>query len=197
MKTPRWRVVALDDHPRSRTELARAVTSAGGVVAAASDRAGEAVSLVTRARPDAAIFAVGLRDGDGVGAARAVMEAAPCPIVLLTSHRGDDLIERARAAGVMGYLLKPLRGEELPPALELAITWFAELRRLRRRLDGRKVIERAKGLLMARRGLSEDTAFRMLRRTAMDERRTIAEIARAVIGSDAMTAEGARALVDA
>ncbi len=191
MKTPRWRVVAIDDHPRSQSELARAVTSAGGVVAAVSDRAGEAVPLVARARPDAAIFAVGLPDGDGVEAARAVMAEAPCPIVLLTSHRGDDLVERARAAGVMGYLLKPLREAELPPALDLAIAWFAEIRRLRRRLEEQKVIERAKGLLMARQGLSEDAAFRTLRRMAMNERRTMAEVGRAVILADAMTHESA------
>jgi len=184
MKNPRWRVAIVDDHPRSRSELSSAITAAGGVVAAQSAHAGEAVELIGRVRPDVAIFAVGLPDGDGVGAARAVMAAAPCPIVLFTSHRGDELIERARAAGVMGYLLKPLRPGELPPALDLAIARYGEIRR--QRLEARKLIERAKGLLMARQGLSEEEAFHALRRTAMNQRRSMAQIAQAVILSESM-----------
>lgn len=148
---------------------------------AVSGAAGEAPELIARTRPDAAIFAVGLAGGDGIGAAAAVMAATPCPIVLLTGHREDDLIRRATRAGVMGYLLKPLRPEELPPALDLAIARFAEIRELRERLAARKLIERAKGVLMTRQGLTEDEAFRALRRAAMDRRRSIAEIAEAVL----------------
>jgi two-component system, response regulator PdtaR len=181
MKNPRWRVAILDDHSPSRSELVAAVVAAGGVVTETAEHASVAVALVGRSRPDVAIFAVGLRDGDGVEAATAVMAAAPCPIVLFTSRGGDTVIDRARRAGVMGYLLKPLRAEELSPVLDLAIARFAEIRDLRRRLESRKLIERAKGLLMAREGLSEEEAFRVLRRTAMNRRRSMAEIAQAVI----------------
>ena len=147
------------------------------------------MGVVGRARPDVAIFAVGLRDGDGIDAAAAVMAAEPCPIVLFTSRRGDALIERARRAGVMGYLLKPLRAEELPPVLDLAIACFAEIRDLRQRLEARKLIERAKGLLMTRQGLAEEEAFRVLRRTAMNRRRSMAEVAQAVILAESMGRE--------
>lgn len=166
-----------------------AIEQAGGVVAARSASAGDAVELIRRVRPDVAIFAVGLGDGDGVEAAQAVMAGTPCPIVLFTSHRDDALIARAATAGVMAYLLKPLRAEELPPALDLAIARFGEIRDLRERLESRKLIERAKGLLMARRGLAEDEAFRVLRRTAMNRRRSMAEIAQAVILSESMAKE--------
>ena len=181
MKTPRWRVAVIDDHPRSQSEIAAAIGQASGVVVAASASSREAVELIGRVRPDVAIFAVGLGDGDGVTAAQAVMAESPCPIVLFTSHRGDELIERAAGAGVMAYLLKPLRPEELPPALDLAIARFQEIRDLRQRLESRKLIERAKGLLMTRRGLTEDEAFHTLRRAAMNRRRSMAQIAQAVI----------------
>ena len=189
MKSPRWRVAILDDHGPSRSDLAAAVVAAGGAVAETAEDASAAVGVVGRARPDVAVFAVGLRDGDGIDAAAAVMAANPCPIVLFTRHRGDALIERARRAGVMGYLLKPLRAEELPPVLDLAIARFAEIRDLRQRLEARKLIERAKGLLMTRQGLSEEEAFRILRRTAMNRRRSMAEVAQAVILAESMGRE--------
>jgi two-component system, response regulator PdtaR len=189
MKSPRWRVAILDDHGPSREDLAAAVVAAGGAVAETAEDASAAVGVVGRARPDVAVFAVGLRDGDGIDAAAAVMAADPCPIVLCTRRRGDALIERARRAGVMGYLLKPLRAEELPPVLDLAIARFAEIRDLRQRLEARKLIERAKGLLMTRQGLAEDEAFRVLRRTAMNRRRSMAEVAQAVILAESMGRE--------
>jgi len=189
MKSPRWRVAILDDHGPSRSDLAAAVVAAGGAVAETAEDASAAVGVVGRARPDIAVFAVGLRDGDGIDAAAAVMAADPCPIVLCTRRRGDALIERARRAGVMGYLLKPLRAEELPPVLDLAIARFAEIRDLRQRLEARKLIERAKGLLMTGQGLSEDEAFRVLRRTAMNRRRSMAEVAQAVILAESMGRE--------
>lgn len=181
MSAPRWRVAIVDDHPRSQSELRDAICAAGGSVVAVSGAAREAAELIARTRPDVAIFAVGLAGGDGIEAAAAVMAVTLCPIVLLTGHREDDLIRRAARAGVMGYLLKPLRPEELPPALDLAIARFAEIRELRERLAARKLIERAKGVLMTRQGLTEDEAFRALRRAAMDRRRSIAEIAEAVL----------------
>ena len=189
MKTPRWRVAVIDEHPRSQSEIAAAISQAGGAVAAASASSRDAVELIGRVRPDVAIFAVGLADGDGVTAAQAVMAESPCPIVLFTSHRGDELIERATGAGVMAYLPKPLLPEDLPPALDLAIARFREIRDLRQRLESRTLIERAKGLLMARRGLSEDEAFHTLRRTAMNRRRSMAQIAQAVILAESLGRE--------
>jgi response regulator NasT len=179
-------VAIVDDHERSRSALRAAIWAAGGEVVGEAFRCADALSLVEQAKPSVAIFAVGLPDGDGTEAAAEVIARGSCPVVLFTSHTDDLLVERATAAGVMAYLLKPLRPAELAPALDLAVARWQEARALRQRLDERKVIERAKGTLMTRHGLSEDEAFKRLRRTAMDTRRPLVEIARAVLVSESV-----------
>src|SRR5512132_169678 len=185
---PRWRVAILDDHERSRAALRAAIWAAGGEVVGEAVRCADAVPLVHRASPDVAVCAVGLPDGDGVEVARQVVEAG-CPVVLLTSHTRQELVDRARSAGVMSYLLKPLRSAELAPVLDLAVARFSETRDLRRSLEERKIIERAKGRLMVRYQLSEDDAFRRLRRAAIDSRRPMVEIARALLVSESGASE--------
>ena len=185
----RWRVVVVDDHEPSRADVRATVVAAGGEVAGEATRGAEAVAMINDARPDVAIFAVGLPDGDGVAAAAAVTSTTGCPVVLFTSHTRDDLVARAQAAGVMAYLLKPLRPAELAPSLDLAVARFAETRQLRQTLEERKVIERAKGRIMDRLNLTEDEAFRRLRRAAMNSRRPMVEIARALLVSESVTAD--------
>jgi len=182
----RWRVAIVDDHERSRAELRAAVWGAGGEVVGEALRASDATTLLRRTSPDVAVFAVGLPDGDGVTAAQAAAATADCPVVLFTSHTDEELVERALEAGVMAYLLKPLRVGELAPTLDLAIARFREARQLRQNLEGRKVIERAKGTLMARFGLTEEEAFRRLRRAAMDSRRPMVDIAKALLVSESV-----------
>lgn len=179
----RWSVAVVDDHEPSRAALRDAVAAAGGQIVGEAIRSGDALAMIRRAAPDVVVCAAGLPDGDGIDAAAQVTQA-DCPVVLFTSHTDQTLVERARAAGVMGFLLKPLRPAELAPALDLAVARFAETRQLRQSLEGRKVIERAKGRLMARLGLTEDEAFRRLRRAAMDSRRPMVDIARAVLVSE-------------
>ena len=183
---PRWRVAILDDHERSRAALRAAIWAAGGEVVGEALRCADAVPLIKRTSPDVAIFAVGLSDGDGIETAAHVIETADCPVVLFTSHTDALLVQRAREAGVMAYLLKPLRVAELAPALDLAIARFGENRQLRETLEGRKFIERAKGTLMARFGLSEEDAFRRLRRAAMDSRKPMVDIAKALLVSESL-----------
>jgi response regulator NasT len=185
-RRPRWRVAIVDDHEPSRATLRAAIMAAGGDVAGEAIQCAEALPLVERAGPDVAIFAVGLPDGDGVDAAARVIESAACPVVLFTSRTDGPLVARARAAGVMAYLLKPLRPAELAPTLDLATARFAEKQALRQTLEDRKIIERAKGALMARLSLTEEEAFRRLRRAAMDNRRPIVEIARALLVSESV-----------
>lgn len=179
----RWRVAIADDHVPSRTALCSAVTAAGGTIVAEAVRCGDVVPMVRRASPDVLVCAAGLPDGDGVQAAAPVAQRE-CPVVLFTSHTDEALVERARAAGVMGFLLKPLRPAELAPVLDLAVARFQDNRQLKQSLEGRKVIERAKGTLMARLGLTEEEAFRRLRRAAMDSRRPMVDIARALLVSE-------------
>jgi response regulator NasT len=180
---PRWRVAIVDDHERSRSALRSAIWTAGGEVVGEAVRCGDAVPMIRRAAPDVVVCAAGLPDGDGVQTAAQATQAE-CPVVLFTSHTEAALVERAREAGVMGFLLKPLRPAELAPALDLAIARFNDTRALRQTLEGRKVIERAKGTLMARFNLTEEEAFRRLRRAAMDSRRPMVDIARALLVSD-------------
>lgn len=191
--TPRWKVLIVDDHAPSRAVLAEAVTTQAGQVVGNGSRVEDAVRLVDKHRPDVAVFAVGLPDGDGVQAAQEVMTACPCPIVLVTSRTDPHVVARAVDAGVLGFLAKPLRPEELGPTLDLAVHRFRELEAVRRendilkrKLESRKLVERAKGILMTRLGLSEPEAFRRIQKTAMDTRKSMAEIAQALLLSDEM-----------
>ena len=185
-KTVRWRVIIIDDHERSRAAVRAAVWAAGGEVVGEAFRRADASSLVARVTPDVAVMAVGLPDGDGVEAAAEIIESGSCAVVLFTSHTDDALVRRASEAGVMAYLVKPLRPSELAPTLDIAIARFRESQKLKQALEDRKVIERAKGMLMTRFALSEADAFRRLRRAAMESRRPMVEIARAVLVSESV-----------
>jgi response regulator NasT len=184
--TARWKVAIVDDHERSRAALRAAIWAAGGEVAVEVTRRADALAAVTRVTPDLAVIAVGLGDGDGVDAAAEIIEKARCPVVLFTSRTSDDLVKRAREAGVIAFLLKPLRAAEVAPTFEIAIARFRENEKLARALEERKVIERAKGVLMSRLGVSEEEAFRRLRRAAMDGRRPMVEVAQALLVSESV-----------
>ena len=175
-------VLVVDDEPDLAESCARLLRRRGyHVVTAGSCATGHAALAGTS--PALLVSDVRLPDGDGVQAAAQATQA-DCPVVLFTSHTDEALVERARAAGVMGFLLKPLRPAELAPALDLAVARFKEARQLKQTLEGRKVIERAKGTLMARFGLTEEEAFRRLRRAAMDSRRPMVDIAKALLVSE-------------
>jgi two-component system, response regulator PdtaR len=185
---PRWRVVIVDDHAPSRAAVAETVVNQGGQVVGNGSRVEDAVRLVERYRPDATVVAVGLSDGDGVEAARQVMARCPCPLVLLTSRTDPDVAARAVDAGVLGFLAKPLRPEELGPALDLAVSRYRDLEAVRRenedlkrKLESRRLVDRAKALLIQRLGLTEAEAHRRLQKTAMDTRRPIRAVAEAVL----------------
>jgi two-component system, response regulator PdtaR len=185
---PHWRVLIVDDHAASRAAVAEAVTAQGGQVVGNGSRAEDVLRLVDKHRPDVVVLAVGLPDGDGVQVAREVMTVAACPVVLVIGHTAAPVVARAVDAGVLGFLARPVRAEELGPALDVAIHRFRDIetmRRenetLRRKLESRKLIERAKGMLMRRLGLSEPEAFRRIQKTAMDSRRPMADVAQALL----------------
>lgn len=185
---PRWRVVVVDDHAPSRTAVAEAVVSVGGVIVGVGASTEEGLALVERHRPNVVIMAVGLPDGDGVDAAREIMARAPCPVVLLTSRTDPEVIERARAAGIMAFLVKPLRPQELGPAIDVAVARFLEFEAIRREnedlkkaIESRKLVERAKGLLMERERLTESQAFRRIQKASMDSRKSMVEVAEAIL----------------
>jgi AmiR/NasT family two-component response regulator len=185
------RVLVIDDHLPSRAFLVKALNEKGfGVVGEGASGKG-ALKLAQATAPDVVLMSVGLPDIDGIYAAQNIIEENPLPIVLLTSHYDEDTVERAKGAGVMAYLLKPLREDELLPTTELAISRFEEFSSLRKEnedlkktLEARKAIERAKGVLMKQQGLSETEAFSLIQKKSMDLRKPMVEIAQAIILSE-------------
>jgi response regulator NasT len=148
----------------------------------------EAVKLATELKPDLVILDVKMPKVDGIEAAQQIAGNRIAPVVILTAFSQRDLVERARDAGAMAYLVKPFAKRDLVPAIELAMSRFSELAALEQevaglteRLETRKVVERAKGILMTKQGLSEPEAFRWVQRTAMDRRTTMKAVAEAVI----------------
>jgi len=185
------RIVIIDDSLGSRVALRKALVRLGFQVTAEGASGPEALRLVRDLNPDVVFLAVGLPEMDGLSAAAQILEAHPLPIIILSSQLEPELIQRAKEAGVMTYMVKPLREEELLPAIELAVSRFEEFTALRkeneslkRTLEGRKVIERAKGVLMEREKISEQDAFSRIQKASMNTRRSMAEIAQAILLSE-------------
>ena len=182
------RVLVIDDHESSRKQIVATLKNGGYEVAGEGTSGESALPLARAASPDVLLMAVGLPDVDGIDAARDVMRAQPMPIVLVTSHFDSKTVERAKTVGVRGYLVKPLRAAELSPAIELAIAQFrdfvslsAENATLKETLAARKLIERAKGLLMEQKHMSEDQAYTLIKKTSMNMRKPMADVAQAII----------------
>jgi response regulator NasT len=182
------RVLVIDDHIPSRKDLTKALALGGFTVVGEGANGKSAATLAAAHAAEVILMAVGLPDIDGILAARMIMQTHPCPIILLTSHYDAKTIQRAKSSGAMGFLIKPLRECELAPAIELAISRFEQFtslrednESLRKTLEARKVIERAKGVLMKQAGLSEADAFSRIQRNSMDLRKPMVEIAEAIL----------------
>lgn len=191
------RVLLVDDHVRSRQQLTGVLKRGGyDVVGEGSSGIGVA-GLIGATAPHVVLMSVGLRDLDSISVAQQIMAAEPTPIILLTSHHDTQTLHRAMAAGVIGYLVKPLRAEQLLPAIELALAQFQEFAALRSEnanlkkiLEARKVIEKAKGILMEGHGYTESAAFSLIKRESMNLRKPMKEIAEALILSEALNKNG-------
>ena len=185
------RIVVAEDEALIRMDLVEMLGEAGyQIVAQASDGA-EAIALVAEHKPDLAILDVKMPILDGISAAEEII--ATCPVLMLTAFSQPELVDRARDAGVMAYVLKPFTINDLVPAIEIAIsrhlqmkTLSEEVADLHDRLETRKIIDRAKGILMAALNLTEPQAFSWIQKAAMDRRLTMKEVAQAVISPDAV-----------
>jgi AmiR/NasT family two-component response regulator len=182
------RVLVVEDEALIRLDLAEMLSEEGYVVAGEAGDGEQAVEQARALRPDLVIMDVKMPKVDGITAAASIVEERIAPVVMLTAFSQRDLIEQARDAGAMAYLVKPFARHELVPAIELAVSRFAEKRALEDevaslndRLETRKVVDRAKGLLMTRQQMSEPEAFRWIQRTAMDRRTTMKAVAEAVV----------------
>ena len=184
----RVRVVIADDGSVICMNLREMLTNLGYLVVGEGGDGRSAVNLAKELRPDVVLMDVKMPDMDGVEAARILTEERVAPVVLLTAYSESALIERAREAGVIGYLVKPIQEADLAPAIEIAVRRFAEFRALEKEIDNlrdqletRKLVDRAKGILMDAQTLSEGDAFRRIQKMSMNTRKSMREIAQAII----------------
>jgi response regulator NasT len=184
----RWRIIIADDESLIRLDLREMLTHLGYEVIAEAGDGRTAVDLAIRLRPDLLIMDIKMPDLDGISAAEELTRERIAPVVLLTAYSDQVLVERAREAGVVGYVVKPFREAELMPVIELSRARFDEFRTLEKEvgslkdaLETRKVIERAKGVLMEVHGLRESEAFHRIRKTSMDARKSMKEVAEAIL----------------
>jgi len=185
---PQRRVLVAEDEALIRLDLVEMLREEGYQVVGEAGDGEEAVRLAGELRPDLVILDVKMPKMDGIEAASVIAKERIAPVVILTAFSQRDLVERARDAGAMAYLVKPFAKRDLVPAVELAMSRFSELQALENevasltdRLETRKVIERAKGLLMSAQNMTEPEAFRWIQRTAMDRRTTMKAVAEAVV----------------
>jgi len=182
------RVVIAEDEALIRLDLKEMLEEEGYCVVAEAGDGEAAVERVTELKPDLAIFDVKMPLLDGISAAERIAAERIAPVVILTAFSQRELVERARDAGAMAYLVKPFTKADLVPAIEMAVSRFTEIKALdtevatlRERLEARKLLDRAKGLLQSEYGLTEPQAFRWIQKTSMDRRLTMSKVAEAVI----------------
>ena len=185
------RVLIAEDEALIRLDLREMLEEEGFDVVGEAADGEQTVALANALKPDLVICDVKMPKMDGIAAAAQITEARIAPVVMLTAFSQRDLIERARDAGAMAYLVKPFQKRDLLPAIEMATSRFAEIRALesevtglRERLEARKLIERAKGALMTKHGLSEPEAFRWVQRAAMDNRTSMRAVAELGLSGD-------------
>ena len=184
------RVVIAEDEALIRLDLAEMLREEGYQVVGEAGDGQEAVDLAESLRPDLVIMDVKMPRRDGIDAAAEIAAKRIAPVVLLTAFSQRDLVEKARDAGAMAYLVKPFSISDLVPAIEVALSRFTEITELERevadlgdRLETRKLVERAKGLLQAKHGMTEPEAFTWMQRAAMDRRTSMKRVAEVVLES--------------
>jgi response regulator NasT len=185
----RVRIVVAEDEALIRMDLVEMLNEAGYEVLAEATDGAHAIELVKEFKPDLAILDVKMPILDGISAAEEIISY--CPVLMLTAFSQRELVDRARDAGVMAYVLKPFTINDLIPAIEIAISRHVQMKSLanevadlHERLESRKVIDRAKGILMAALNLTEPEAFSWIQKAAMDRRMTMKDVALAVADPD-------------
>ncbi|WP_407662666.1 ANTAR domain-containing response regulator [Microlunatus elymi] len=186
------RVVVAEDESLIRLDLVEMLTEEGYDVVGEAGDGEQAVTLATELKPDLIVMDVKMPKLDGISAAEKIAADRIAPVVMLTAFSQRELIERAREAGAMAYVVKPFGKDDLVPAIEIAIARYqqilaveAEVADLEERLESRKVVDKAKGLLQVGLGLTEPEAFRWIQKTAMDLRKSMREVAEGVIAHGA------------
>jgi two-component system, response regulator PdtaR len=186
-RAPR-RIIIADDESLIRLDLREMLTHLGYDVIAEAGDGETAMDLARKLRPDLVVMDIKMPDLDGISAAQGLTQERIAPVVLLTAYSDQALVERAKEAGVVGYVVKPFREAELMPVIELSLARFEEFRtletevgNLKDALESRKVVERAKGVLMETHGLRESEAFHRIRKASMDARKSMREVSEAIL----------------
>ncbi|MDA8217525.1 MAG: response regulator [Dehalococcoidales bacterium] len=194
---PQTRVVVADDESIIRMDLREMLESLGYLVVGEAGDGISAVNLARELKPDLVIMDIKMPDLDGISAAKILTEERIAPVLLLTAFSQQELVEGAKEAGVVGYVVKPFRESELMPAIEVAIARFKEFRSLEREasdlrdaIETRKLVERAKGVLMDTQGLKEADAFRKIQKLSMNSRKSMRQIAEAILLAHEVEREG-------
>lgn len=182
------RVLVAEDEALIRLDLVELLTDEGFEVIGQATDGEEAVALARQLEPDLVIMDVKMPKMDGISAAEIIAEERIAPVVMLTAFSQRDLVERARDAGAMAYVVKPFDASDVVPAIEIAMGRFAEIKaiedelaNLEDRFESRKIIDQAKGILQVNLGLTEPEAFRWIQKTAMDLRKSMRDVAEGVI----------------
>ncbi len=182
------RILIADDESLIRLDLREMLTHLGYEVVAEAGDGRQAIELARKLRPDLVVMDIRMPEVDGIQAAGTLTAERIAPVVLLTAFSDSQLVEQARDAGVVGYVVKPFREAELMPVIELSFARFEEFRSLEKEignlneaLESRKVVERAKGVLMESYGLRESEAFHRIRKASMDSRKSMKEVAEAIM----------------
>ena len=187
------RVVIAEDEAIIRLDLRETLEEEGYEVVAETGRGDEAVELVREHRPDLAILDIKMPGLDGLEASRAIAAEKLCPVVLLTAFSQREIVEQARDAGALAYIVKPFQKSDLVPAIEVAIGRFREIQllasevgALEEQLETRKIIDRAKGVLIDGAGLTESDAYAFIQRAAMSERSKMRDVAERILAGTLM-----------
>jgi response regulator NasT len=185
---PSLRVVVAEDEALIRLDLVEMLTEAGYEVVGQAGDGEAAISITEKEKPDLVVMDVKMPKLDGISAAERIANQRIAPVVILTAFSQRDLVERARDAGAMAYLTKPFTIDDLMPAIELAVSRFQEIKQLdaevadlQDQLKARKLIEKAKGILMKNLKINEPEAFKWMQKTAMDKRRSMTDVAQLVM----------------
>ena len=188
VKTGKRRAIVVEDEALIRMDIVETLREGGYDVVGEASNGEEAVALAREFKPDVIVMDVKMPVMDGITAAEHIAKERLAPVVLLTAFSQTELVERARDAGAMAYVVKPFTPADLLPAVEIAASRFVEIRALENeiadineRMETRKTVERAKGILMEKMQLNEPEAFRWIQKTSMDRRLTMREVAEAVI----------------
>jgi response regulator NasT len=181
-------VLVADDDPIIRLDLKQMLTNLGYEVVAEAGDGQEAVDLAKSFRPDICVLDIKMPIKDGIAAVQEIVGAEIAPAILLTAYSDRELIDRAKEAGAFAYLVKPFKPNDLPPAIELAVSRYEQNRDLcsqvadlTERLDTRKIVERAKGVLIEKQGCSEAEAYRRIQQSSMNARKSMREVAEAIL----------------